>query len=87
MIQVPKILAPQSWIHLDLENLDQSMISQPVEVHQDHSGLRINLQRSKEDDAGAGLYDKTDEAGPLEKQSVQQKGRITDHPVPQKPNQ
>ena len=53
------------------------MISQPVEVHQDHSGLRINLQRSKEDDAGAGLYDKTDEAGPLEKQSVQQKGRIT----------
>ena len=42
------------------------MISQPVEVDRDHSGLRVNLQRSTED-AGAGLDHKMDEAGPLEK--------------------
>ena len=42
------------------------MISQPVEVDRDHSGLRVNLQRSTED-AGSGLEVKMDEAGPLEK--------------------
>ena len=48
------------------------MISQPVEVDRDHSGLRVNLQRSTED-AGSGLEVKMDET------------RRTDHPPNQCP--
>ena len=34
-----------SW-HCDLEDLDQPLISQPVDFRQDHSGLWVNLRRS-----------------------------------------
>ena len=44
-------MASQSWIHprilittFELENLDQSTISQPVDVCRDHSRLRVNLK-------------------------------------------
>ena len=43
------------------------MISQPVDVRLDHSGLRINLKRSNEDDDGVGLYDKMDDDGKKER--------------------
>ena len=46
----------------DFENLDQSMISQPVELDQDHSGLPINLQTSQMIEE-----EKMDEARPLKK--------------------
>ena len=57
VIEVPKIMAWRSRTNLwflittfDLENLDQSMISQPVEAHQHHSWLRVNLKRFYQDE-------------------------------------
>ena len=57
VIEVPKIMASWSRTNLwflittfDLENLDQSMISQPVEAHQHHSWLRVNLKRFYQDE-------------------------------------
>ena len=57
VIEVPKIMASRSRTNLwflittfDLENLDQSMISQPVEAHQHHSWLRVNLKRFNQDE-------------------------------------
>jgi len=64
VIEVPKIMASRSWIHLrflittfDFGNLDQSMISQPVGVRRDHSGLRVNLVERKAQPRRAGKSD------------------------------